>query len=144
MFYLLCGVRAGVVHWFTNPESTIPTVGASGAIAGVLGAYFVLFSQSRVVVMVPVLFVPFFFELPAVLYLGVWALSQVFSGSLALAAPADVGGVAWWAHLGGFVTGIVLHRLFIRRRRRAARDEGVLFTLTELWTACAGVVNGRG
>jgi membrane associated rhomboid family serine protease len=69
-FYLLCGLVAGLVHWFTNPDSTLPTVGASGAISGVLGAYFLLFPYSRVIVLVPVLFLPLFFELPAVLYLG--------------------------------------------------------------------------
>ncbi len=126
VFYLLCGIAAGMVHWFTNPHSTIPTVGASGAIAGVLGAYFFLFPTARVVVMVPLLFLPFFFELPAVVYLAFWALTQVFSGTLALASPQNVGGVAWWAHVGGFLTGVVLHFLFVRRGRsyrRPARDE---------------------
>ena len=126
VFYLLCGIAAGMVHWFTNPHSTIPTVGASGAIAGVLGAYFVLFPTARIVVMVPLLFIPFFFELPAVTYLAFWALSQVFSGTLALAGPQNVGGVAWWAHVGGFVAGVVFHFFFVRRGRAyrpPARDE---------------------
>jgi len=126
VFYLLCGLAAGLVHWLTNPDSTIPTVGASGAIAGVMGAYFFLFPYSRVVVLVPVFFFPFFFELPAVTYLGFWALSQVFSGTLSLAGPASVGGVAWWAHVGGFMAGILLHFFFVKRRdayRRPSRDE---------------------
>jgi membrane associated rhomboid family serine protease len=126
IFYLLCGLAAGIVHWFTNPHSTIPTVGASGAIAGVLGAYFVLFPRARVIVLVPVLFFPVFFALPAVTYLGIWALSQVFSGTLAVAAPGDVGYIAWWAHVGGFIAGIVLHPFFVRpvtTYRRPARDE---------------------
>ena len=123
-FYLLCGVTAGIVHWFTNPSSTVPTVGASGAIAGVLGAYFYLFPYSRVVVLIPILFFPFFFELPAVTYLGFWALSQVFSGALALAGPQRVGGVAWWAHVGGFAAGLLLQFFFVRRDYSApARDE---------------------
>ena len=124
-FYLLCGLVAAVVHCFTNPDSTLPTVGASGAIAGVMGAYFFLFPYSRVIVMVPILFFPFFFELPAITYLGVWALTQVFIGTLALDA-GEVGGVAWWAHVGGFIGGIVLHGFFIRHGRayrRLARDE---------------------
>jgi membrane associated rhomboid family serine protease len=124
IFYLLCGLAAGVVHWFTNTDSTIPTVGASGAIAGVMGAYFLLFPRSRIIVLVPVLFIPLFFELPAVLYLGFWAITQVYSGSLSIGS--EVGGVAWWAHAGGFVAGIVLHYFFIRSDRdyrRPSRDE---------------------
>jgi len=126
VFYLLCGLAAGIVHWLTNPDSTIPTVGASGAIAGVMGAYFFLFPTSRVIVLFPVFFFPFFFELPAVLYLGFWALSQLFSGTLSLADAREVGGVAWWAHVGGFLAGLVLHHFFIRRSpayRRPSRDE---------------------
>src|SRR5207237_8668834 len=76
-FYLLTGVAAGLTHWFTNLDSTVPTVGASGAIAGVLGAYFILFPHSRIIVLFPVFFWPFFFELPAVMYLLFWFLSQM-------------------------------------------------------------------
>ena len=126
VFYLLCGFIAGIVHWFINADSMIPAVGASGAIAGVLGAYFVLFPHAHVIVMFPVLFVPVFFALPAVTYLGFWALSQVFSGTLSLAQPGDVGGVAFWAHAGGFAAGMALHIVFVRRGpsdRRLARDE---------------------
>jgi len=125
-FYLLCGLAAGLVHWFTNPDSTLPTVGASGAIAGVLGAYFFLFPYARVIVLVPVLFLPFFFELPALVYLGFWALSQVLSGTLSLVGPREVGGVAWWAHVGGFMAGIILHFFFVQRGdayRQPVRDE---------------------
>ena len=117
VFYLLCGLVAGVVHYFSNADSDVPTVGASGAIAGVLGAYFVLFPRSQIVVMVPIFFYPLFFEVPAVAYLLFWALSQVFSGTLSLAGPVEVGGVAWWAHVGGFSAGLLLHPLFIRSRR---------------------------
>ena len=125
-FYLLCGLAAGLVHVLANPYSTLPTVGASGAIAGVMGAYFVLFPTSRMIVMVPVLFFPFFFEIPAVTYLVVWVLSQLFSATLALGVPGLVGGVAWWAHVGGFVAGMALQFLFVKRGRawrKLARDE---------------------
>jgi membrane associated rhomboid family serine protease len=97
-FYLLCGVAGSLVHIWTNPGSTLPTVGASGAIAGVLGAYFFLFPTARVVILFPVLFLPFFFELPAVTYLAWWAISQALGGTLSLAAGA-VGGIAFWAHV---------------------------------------------
>jgi membrane associated rhomboid family serine protease len=123
-FYLLCGLAAGFVQWFTHPHSAIPTVGASGAIAGVMGAYLFMFPRARVIVLLPILFFPFFFELPAVTYLGFWALTQVFSGTLSLASPADVGGIAWWAHVGGFGAGILLQFLFRRRAyRHPSRDE---------------------
>jgi membrane associated rhomboid family serine protease len=126
VFYLLCGVAAGLVHWFTNPFATVPAVGASGAVAGVMGAYYLLFPYARLIMLLPIFFVPFFFEVPAVLYLLFWALSQVFSGAVALAQPGAVGGVAWWAHVGGFVAGLVLVKVFVKRRdsyRPFARDE---------------------
>ena len=126
VFYVLCGVVSGVVHCFVNPASTVPTVGASGAIAGVMGAYFVLFPTARVIVLFPIVFIPFVFELPAVLYLGFWVMSQLFSGTLALANAQNVGGIAWWAHVGGFLTGMVLQFFFIRRGtdyRPSSRDE---------------------
>ena len=122
-FYLLTGLAAGLTHWLTNADSTVPTVGASGAIAGVLGAYFVLFPFSRIIVMFPVFFFPFFFEVPAVLYLVLWFLIQLFSGVAALAGPQEVGGIAWWAHVGGFVSGVLLCRLFVHRRRQWQPDE---------------------
>lgn len=118
LFYLLCGIAAGVTHVIMHPDSTIPTIGASGAISGVLGAYYVMFPLSRVVIMVPVFFLPIFFELPAILYLAYWALAQFFSGTLALLGPQDVGGVAWWAHLGGFVAGVAFHRFFLKSKRK--------------------------
>ena len=121
------GLAAGLLHWITNAQSTVPTVGASGAIAGVLGAYFVLFPHARIIVLFPVLFLPFFFELPALTYLFVWFMTQVFGGTLAALGPQNVGGIAWWAHIGGFGAGMVLHRLFLlpqeRAPRRRERDE---------------------
>jgi membrane associated rhomboid family serine protease len=126
IFYLLCGLAGNLTHWFVYPDSTIPALGASGAIAGVLGAYFVLFPQARVIVFFPVLFIPLFFQLPAVVYLAFWALSQFFSGTLSLAQPQDTGGIGWWVHVGGFVAGVVLQFFFVRRGRDPrplSRDE---------------------
>lgn len=117
-FYLLSGVVAGLAQSFLSPGSNIPMVGASGAIAGVLGAYLVLFPRSQVITLVPVFLFPWFVQIPAVLYLFLWFVSQLFSGLFALAAADTVGmygGVAWWAHVGGFVTGLVLARLLARR-----------------------------
>jgi membrane associated rhomboid family serine protease len=121
IFYLLCGVAAGLVHFFTDRQSEVPAVGASGAIAGVMGAYFVMFPFARVIVVLPILFYPLFFELPAVVFLAIWFLTQLFSGTLALAAPDEFRGIAWWAHIGGFVTGILAFGPFLRDPAHATR-----------------------
>jgi membrane associated rhomboid family serine protease len=133
LFYLICGLVAGVVHSLTNPNSVVPTVGASGAIAGVMGAYFVLFPYARVVVLVPILFYPLFFEVPAVTFLLFWALSQAFSGALALVGPGGVEGVAWWAHVGGFTAGLVLHPLFVRPQRTIRRWQPDEYGIEAAW-----------
>jgi membrane associated rhomboid family serine protease len=118
VFYLLGGLAASLTHYATNPASYVPTIGASGAIAGVLGAYFLLFPTARVITLLPVFFLPFIVEIPAVFYLGVWFVSQIFSGTLALVSPQYYEGVAWWAHVGGFVAGIVLLPLFKKSRQQ--------------------------
>ena len=117
VFYLLCGVVAGAVHVYFHPDSTVPTVGASGAIAGVMGAYFLLYPRARVITLVPLLVYPLFVELPAFVFLGLWLCSQVLSGTAALTAPEAAGGIAFLAHVGGFACGLLLHRLFVRRER---------------------------
>lgn len=116
-FYLLGGVIASLAHIFTNPNSQVPTVGASGAIAAVLGAYLVLFPQSRVLTLIPFGFFMRLTLIPAAIVLGLWFILQFFQGVLTLGGP-DVGGVAFWAHIGGFVVGVVLARLLATRRRR--------------------------
>ncbi|RMH98910.1 MAG: rhomboid family intramembrane serine protease [Calditrichaeota bacterium] len=121
LFYILSGICASLTHVLFNMGSQIPAIGASGAIAGVMGAYFVLFPHSRVVTLVPVFFLPFFFEIPAVFYLGIWFMTQLFSGTFAIIAPALGGGIAWWAHIGGFVAGIVLLKFLQRYPRRYYR-----------------------
>lgn len=113
-FYLVGGITASVAHILTNPGSQIPTVGASGAIAAVLGAYLVLYPQSRVMTLI---FLGYFVRMamvPAILVLGLWFVLQLFQGVLTLGA-ADVGGVAFWAHIGGFVAGLVLAKLLAKR-----------------------------
>ncbi len=122
IFYLLSGLAAGAVHIITNPASPIPTVGASGAVAGVMGAYLLLFPHARVVTLIPI-FLIYVTEVPAVLFLGVWFVTQLFSGTWSLAvAGAQASGVAWWAHIGGFVVGFLWavplrrHTAVVRRR----------------------------
>ncbi len=135
VFYLLCGLAASVAHIWMHPDSRLPVIGASGAISGVLGAYYAMFPLARVIVMVPIFFFPFFFEVPAILYIGFWYLMQLFSGALSVVHGQVVGGVAWWAHVGGFVAGLLLHRLFCLKRRGCFRDEarpwGVQYSLGE-------------
>jgi membrane associated rhomboid family serine protease len=107
IFYLGCGAAAALGQAGTNPSSLVPMVGASGAIAGVMGAYFVLFPHSRVLTAVFVLFVVDLIEIPAVFFLGIWFLMQFFSGVGSLGADAAGGGVAFWAHVVGFGAGAV-------------------------------------
>jgi membrane associated rhomboid family serine protease len=126
LFYLTCGVIAALAHIALNPTSSIPTVGASGAISGVLAAYLIYFPAARVITLVPLFFLPWFVEIPAILYLGLWFISQLFNGVFAIVADAQaLGGVAWWAHIGGFVTGLLLAPFLARRRyvRRIYLDE---------------------
>jgi membrane associated rhomboid family serine protease len=111
LFYVIGGVVASLTHILTNPNSTIPTVGASGAIAAVLGAYLVLFPGQKVLTLIPLGFWLRMTMLPASLVLIVWFALQFFQGVLTLGGP-DVGGVAVWAHIGGFVSGVVLGQLF--------------------------------
>jgi len=118
IFYLLSGMGAGLFHIYTNPRSVVPSIGASGAIAGVLGAYFILFPFSRIITLLPYLFFWTVIEIPAFFYLGIWFLMQFFSGTTALLVGERMaGGVAWWAHVGGFITGIVLLPFLLPRRK---------------------------
>jgi membrane associated rhomboid family serine protease len=107
LFYIVGGYIASITHIITNPHSTLPTVGASGAIAAVLGAYLVLFPSQKVLTLIPLGFWLRMTMLPASLVLVVWFLLQFIPGVLTLGGP-DVGGVAFWAHIGGFATGVVL------------------------------------
>jgi hypothetical protein len=120
VFYLACGIAASLTHLLANPSSNAPTIGASGAIAGVLGAYFLLFPRARVVTLVPIFFFITFIKIPAVLFLGLWFLLQFMSGSMSYGTNAATSGVAWWAHIGGFAVGAG-YTLFIYRKLREKR-----------------------
>lgn len=109
IFYILSGIGASLLHVFIDPLSTIPTIGASGAIAGVLGAYMLLFPRARVITVIPIFIFLQVAELPAFLLIAFWFVIQFFNGLLSLGfQTAGMGGVAWWAHIGGFVVGIIL------------------------------------
>ena len=118
VFYLLCGAAAGLTQVALNPTSMLPTVGASGAIAGVLGAYLVTYPRARVLTFVPIFILPWFVEIPAVVYLLLWFAMQLLEGIGTLGAPVEVGGVAVWAHVGGFIAGAVLIKLMAPAGRR--------------------------
>jgi membrane associated rhomboid family serine protease len=111
VFYVLCGVASGLSHLFLNWDSSIPTIGASGAIAGVMGAYFVLYPGAKILTFIPIFFFPYFIEIPAFVFLGIWFVFQFLS---AAGTSAQTTGIAWWAHIGGFVFGMVSLTFFLR------------------------------
>jgi len=125
LFYLLCGIISGIVHTMMNADSTLPAIGASGAIAGVMGAYLAMFPTSRVIVMIPIFIFPVFFDFLAIFYLGYWFLLQFFSGVWAMTASSDGGGIAFWAHVGGFAAGVLLFGIFLRPKtdRKPCHDD---------------------
>lgn len=111
IFYVLCGVASGLSHLFLNWDSSIPTIGASGAIAGVMGAYFILYPGAKILTIIPIFFFPYFIEIPAFVFLGIWFVFQFLS---AAGTSAQTTGIAWWAHIGGFVFGMVSLTFFLR------------------------------
>lgn len=124
-FYLAAGVLASATHLVSQPDSPMPTVGASGAIAGVMGAYLLLYPKARVLTLVPLGFLLQLLVLPAWVFLGLWFVLQLFSGLLLLGREA-VGGVAWWAHIGGFVAGIALAAVLQRGQRLRPRPQVIV------------------
>jgi hypothetical protein len=119
LLYFLSGLGAALVHIILNAGSRVPTVGASGAIAGILGAYFISFPRSRITTLIPFFFFFWTVEIPALLILGYWFLIQFFTGFQMLAIQsATGGGVAWWAHVGGFLLGMGLTGILRPRKRR--------------------------
>jgi membrane associated rhomboid family serine protease len=118
LFYVLCGLGAAVIQSlvsFLTGAVHVPMVGASGAISGVLGAYLYLFPHARILALVPIFFFLTFMELPAVFFIGMWVFIQIINGLITLPF-ASMGGVAWFAHIGGFFVGYKLVRVFYRRR----------------------------
>ena len=118
VFYLTCGLAATLAQVVSNPTSVVPMVGASGAIAGVMGAYFVLFPRSRVLTLLPLFIFWKLIEVPAILFLGFWFLLQLLSGVGSVGAGQDVSGIAFWAHIAGFATGAVAIFFFRRPERQ--------------------------
>ena len=115
VFYLLSGVAAGLLESFVLQDSSVPMIGASGAIAGVLGAYLVLYPRARIASLVPIIFIFTIIEIPAALFLLFWFVLQLFSGWSTLQG-SNGSGIAWWAHVGGFIFGMLTVNLFAQRR----------------------------
>jgi membrane associated rhomboid family serine protease len=114
-FYLSCGLVAGVLQVYFSRGSIVPTIGASGAIAGIMGAYFFLYPYARIVIWV--LFLPLFVAVPAIGFLGFWVIIQLHKATTGLAIGAAYSDVAWWGHLGGFIAGMLTYRVFLWRER---------------------------
>ncbi|MBF0390114.1 MAG: rhomboid family intramembrane serine protease [Desulfamplus sp.] len=107
-FYLICGIASALLHFFLNPLSAIPTIGASGAIAGVMGAYFILYPKAKIFTLIPIIIIPWFVDIPAFIFLGFWFLMQFYNAT----GSGGASGIAWWAHVGGFIAGIVMVKLW--------------------------------
>jgi membrane associated rhomboid family serine protease len=122
VFYLVCGIGAGLAHVVMNLGSRVPSLGASGAISGVLGAYIMLYPGARVLTLMPLIIFWFTVEIPAFIVLGWWFLIQFLSGISSVGARSS-GGTAWWAHIGGFLLGVGLVKIWPQRRRRAWYSE---------------------
>lgn len=123
IFYILSGLAANSIQLLFAQGSNIPVIGASGAIAGVLGGYFLLFPRAKVTTLFLLFIFPWFIDIPAILYLGFWFVSQLYSGFSSLSVPsgAAMGGIAWWAHIGGFTFGLLMVNIFKRRHRAYTR-----------------------
>ena len=115
VFYLVSGILASLFYIYFSPKSSMPVIGASGAIAGVMGAYYVMFPRARILTFIPIFIFPLFIEVSAFFFLGWWFLLQLFSGTVTLVLPKTWGEVAWWGHIGGFIAGIVLVHFFRKR-----------------------------
>lgn len=124
-FYLLCGIASVIVQTVFDPGSQVPMVGASGAISGVLGAYFLLYPRAKIVTFIPIFIFFYLIEVPAFFFLGFWILLQFIQGSVhwLTTDPGVEGGIAWWAHVGGFGAGLLLIPLFVKRDGSSGRKK---------------------
>ncbi|THB76086.1 MAG: rhomboid family intramembrane serine protease [Desulfobacteraceae bacterium] len=139
LFYIASGIISAGFHFFLNAASPVPTIGASGAIAGVMGAYFLLYPASRILTIIPIIIIPWFVEIPAFIFLGLWFLLQFFNATGSGAGS----GIAWWAHIGGFIAGLVLVKLNEKIPQTGARNKVTRFTVRKK-TPRLQQINTRG
>jgi len=118
LLFLLGGIFASLIHIVTNPSLGVPTIGASGAVSAVMGAYFRFYPLAMVETIIPPFFLGPTIMIPAVVYLGVWFVIQFFNGVLSLTGAGNFGGVAWWAHIGGFIFGLFIGKKLCRRWKK--------------------------
>lgn len=118
VFYILCGIIASFTHFILHRNSPIPAIGASGAISGIMAAYMLMFPKSTIVSLVPIIIIPLFIPIPAIIYIGIWFLGQLLSGTSSLMLSDSATGIAFWAHIGGFVGGLLLYRFFDSAKRK--------------------------
>lgn len=119
VFYILCGLVATITHFILHRNSPVPAIGASGAISGVMAAYMVMFPKSTIISFVPIFIIPLFLPIPAIIYIGFWFLVQLLSGTTSLMLSNLATGIAFWAHIGGFIGGLLLYRFFDSPSRRS-------------------------
>ena len=119
LFYILCGLIAGLTHFILHRNSVVPAIGASGAISGIMAAYMFMFPKSTIISLVPIFIIPLFLPIPAIIYIGIWFLMQLLSGTTSLMLSDSASGIAFWAHIGGFIGGLLLYRYFDSSKRKA-------------------------
>ena len=117
-FFIISGLIASFTHYMLYRSSTAPAIGASGAISGVMAAYMFLFPRSKILSFVPVFFIPLLIPIPAFIFIAIWFIGQVFNGTYTLLFSPTATGIAFWAHIGGFLGGLLLYRLFLSRKRK--------------------------
>jgi membrane associated rhomboid family serine protease len=118
LFYILCGLIASFTHFVLHRNSPVPAIGASGAISGVMAAYMLMFPKSTIVSFIPIIIIPLFLPIPAIVFIGIWFLGQLLSGTTSLMLSNSATGIAFWAHIGGFIGGLTLYRFFDTLKRK--------------------------
>lgn len=118
LFYILCGLTASITHFILYRNSMAPAIGASGAISGVMAAYMLMFPKSTIISFIPIFIIPLLFPIPAIIFIGIWFIGQLLTGTTMLMLSDSATGIAFWAHIGGFLGGVWLYRYFVSGKRR--------------------------
>ncbi|UCH15238.1 MAG: rhomboid family intramembrane serine protease [Bacteroidales bacterium] len=122
-FYIIAGLIASFTHYMLHRNSPVPAIGASGAISGIMAAYMFLFPRSKILSFVPVFFIPLLIPIPAFIFIAIWFIGQVFNGTYTLLFSPTATGIAFWAHIGGFLGGLILYKFFLSRKRKRKKKK---------------------